>query len=372
MQNQLNIGYPILLLVATVAAFFGLIWANSSFLPQSFGQADFALGWTASYSWLINGQSPYNPTMLTQVQQMTGNIAGATIADPVFVYPMYGILFFGPFTLIHYPAARITWMILIEICFMLLVVFSIRLTRWKTSYWETGIVILLLMVWFNGASSIFSGQFDIITSLLLVVALFLILQKQDVGAGFLLALATVKPDTSLLLVIYIIVWSLFSKRRRLFWSIWVSICFLLVITILLFPQWPLQWLQIMVPSLGQMNIYQTALSLIARAMPGVRTPLNVVLHGIVLIFMLIGWIKSIKKDDNLFLWTALMTLAVTNLVGYRVNISYSILLIPCLFLIFQSLARKVGTWSENCLLDHPGFDYYRFLDLLCICNQANR
>lgn len=364
MQNRLKIGLPILLLFAVIAAVFGLFWGNNKYLPKSFGQADFTLGWTASYSWLIRGGSPYDSSVINDARTMTGISQGTVIDDPAFIYPLFGALFYSPFTLVNFQAARVLWLVIIEIVFIFLVVLSIRLTKWRMSYWETTVVVLLMFIWFNGASSLFEGKFDIIIITLLIGALLLILEKQDVGAGFLLALSTVRLDISLLLVIYILVWSIFSGRHRLFLSTAAGLGFMLTTTILLLPEWPIQWLRTMVPSVGHASIYRTALSLIARAFPGISTPLNYFLHGLVIIMLLISWGKSIKKDKNLFLWTAAVTLAVTNLVGYRINTSYTILLLPCLFLIFRvwqdrwEKGGKIAAWIALSLIIIVSWLYY--------------
>ncbi len=263
-----------------------------------------------------------------------------SLNDPAFINPLYSLIFFGPFGLINYGLSRITWLTFIEICYLIFIIVSMNVSEWKVPFWGIGLVILILLVWYNGARSILSGQFIIIPILLMVSALWLIQHNQDVGAGFLLALSTVKPDISFLLVIYVIFWSLFSKRYRLFTSIVASLGFLLAISILLLPEWFLQWFRIMVVSPGQKDLYRTALGLIAQSLPGIKTPLNIVLHASAILLMLFVWAGSMKKDGKLFLWTACMTLIITTLVGYRIDAAYSLALLPGLFLIFR-------VWQER-------------------------
>ena len=346
MQIQRTILFPILVIVLVIAAVLGLGWASGHYLPATMGQSDFALGWSASNAWLIKGISPYDGSVMRDAEQiMSSTAAGAQtrLKDPAFINPLYSLIFFGPFGLIDYGLSRILWLTFIEICFLIFIIISMKVSGWKISIWGSGLVILIFLLWYNGARSVLSGQFIIIPILLMVSALWLIQHNQDVGAGFLLALSTAKPDVSFILVLYVTIWSLFTKRYRLFTSIVASLGFLLAISILLLPEWFLQWFRILVVSPGQKDLYRTALALIAQSLPGIKTTLNIVLHALAILLMLFGWARSMKKDGKLFLWTAFMTLVITNFVGYRIDAAYSLALLPGLFLIFRVWQERWST-----------------------------
>jgi hypothetical protein len=345
LQIQRTILLPILVIVLVIAAVLGLAWARGYFLPATLGQPDFALGWSATNAWLIKGISPYDGSVIQNAGKlMNSEMAGGQtlLNDPAYINPLYSLIFFGPFGLIDYGLSRILWLTVIEICFIFFIIMSLKVAGWKVSLWQIGLVILIFLLWYNGARSVLLGQFIIIPILLMVGALWLIQHNQDVGAGFLLALSTAKPDISFLLVLYVTIWSLFTKRYRLFTSILVTTGFLFIISILLLPEWFLQWFRILVVLPADKDLYRTALSLVAQSLPGVKTPLNIVLHASAILFLLIGWVNSLKRDGKLFLWTALLTLVITTLIGYRIDAAYSLALLPALFFVFR-------VWQERWL-----------------------
>jgi hypothetical protein len=345
LQIQRTILFP-LIIVLVIASVVGLGWAGGHFLPSALGQPDFALGWSASNAWLIKGTSPYDGTVMQNAEKLldpSGAGVQTRLDDPAYINPLYSLIFFGPFGLVNYGLSRILWLTLVEICYLLFIFVSLKISGWRISLLESGIVLLIFLLWYNGARSILTGQFIIIPILLMACGLLLVQHNQDVGAGFLLALSTTKPDISLLLVLYVVIWSLFTKRYRLFTSIVASLGFLFAISILLLPEWFLQWFRILVVSPGGKGLYQTALSLIGQSLPGIKTPLDIVLHAIAGVTIIFGWARSMKKDDKLFIWTAMLTLVITCFVGYRINAAYIIVLLPGLFLIFR-------VWQERWLL----------------------
>jgi hypothetical protein len=335
----------VLLIVLGIGALSGLIWANSTYLASSTYQADFNLGWTASNEWLYSGISPYDLQVSQQAQNMYSTIpTKVKLESTTFYTPMYSILFFSPFGLLDFPTGKILWLTTLEISFFITILLSLKISGWRTSLVGIVIVLVLSIIWYNSTRSIMLGQFTILPLLLMVAAILLILNKQDVGAGFLLALSTSKPDISFLLVVYVFLWSIFTGRKKLTTSLFVSICFLFLISTLLLPGWLLDWFRIMLESANPLHLYHTALSTIARTLPGIKNPLNIILHSMVILLMVIAWIRSMKRDDRLFVWTVGLTLTVTSLIGFRLDLSYSLLLLPALFLIFHGLQER---WKQN-------------------------
>lgn len=206
-------------------------------------------------------------------------------------------------------------------------------------------ITVLCFVWFNSARSIILGQYTIIPITLIVIALALILNQNDVGAGFLLALSTAKPDISFLIIIYVFFWSIFTHRKKLTTSMFVSFAFLWLVSELLLPNWIAQWFTIMVRSFEPLHIYHTAISVLARSLPGIKNPINIILHAFLIVLLIIAWVRGMRSDKKVFIWTSLLTLSFTALLGFRVDASYPLLILPAVFLIasvWQARWKLVG------------------------------
>ena len=77
-------------------------------------------------------------------------------------------------------------------------------------------------------------------------------------------------------------------------------------------------------------------------MPGVSRQVNLFLNVIFVGYLLLEWIMSWRKDIRHFIWTALLTLVVTNLVVIRTATTNYLMLLPALFFIF---ARWEERWK---------------------------
>ena len=72
--------------------------------------------------------------------------------------------------------------------------------------------------------------------------------------------------------------------------------------------------------------------------------------------MLLEWILAWGKDERWFRWTALMTVVITNLVGYRTATTNYMMMLPALFLAFSlweqrwKTGGRVAVWVSLILL----------------------
>jgi hypothetical protein len=60
-----------------------------------------------------------------------------------------------------------------------------------------------------------------------------------------------------------------------------------------------------------------------------------VLHILAGLYLLVEWVLAWGKDQRHFLWTAAMTMVITNLIAYRTATTNYMMLLPVLFLIFR-------------------------------------
>ena len=331
---------PFVLIGLLLAAAIGLTIFNYRFSAQNPGGNDFLARWMGARLWLQEGISPYDEEVSLSTQRM---IYGHP-ADPAqgedknhFVYPLYSMIFFAPFGLMEFTLARAAWMTVLEISLVLLVFVSIRLAGWRVSALTTMVLVLFAVLWYHGIRTLILGQFAGINALLIALALLFIQQKQDVPAGILLALSTSKPQMAVLLVPFVLLWAISTRRRGIISGTLITMVVLLIVSFALIPGWLVQMLMQIAeyPSYTAYAQIDSPLSYIADLMPGIRTTLNGVLHIVAGLYLLVEWGLAWGKDQRHFLWTAAMTMVITNLVAYRTATTNYMMLLPVLFLIFR-------------------------------------
>ena len=138
-------------------------------------------------------------------------------------------------------------------------------------------------------------------TLWIALAILLIWQKQDVPAGIFLAISTSKPQMSYLLIILVILWAVSRGRTGLVVSTIFSWIAIMVVSLLLLNDWPIQLLRQLVAD--DFVIRPSPLSVIASSLPGIEATLNGVLHIVAILYLLIEWYLVWRKDERWFLWT---------------------------------------------------------------------
>ena len=321
------------------ALFAGITYANYRFSLENPGGNDFLARWMGARYWLVNGISPYDERVSQASQMMIyGHLADPSIGEDKnhFVYPLTSMLFFGLFGLMDYLPARALWMSVIELSLIALVIVSIQLVGWKVKPWKAGLLLLFSLLWYPSARTIILGQFAAINALLLTLGLLLITRKQYYVAGFILSLTISKPQMSILLLPYVLIWALSVRNWELWWGVVTGAIIQIGVSIVLMPDWPVQMIRQVLDYPTYTPIAEP-LSIIANGIPALSRPVNIFLHVVFFIYLGYEWIISFGKDLRHFVWTAMLTLVVTNLVIFRTATTNYVMLLPVLFYIFSIL-----------------------------------
>ena len=335
----------ILLILLIVAGLAGLTWANYRFAAQNPGGNDFLARWMGAHKWLLEGLSPYDPQVSLATQEM---IYGRP-ADPAkdedighFVYPLPSMVFFAPFGVFDYPLARALWMTTLELALAALTLISLQLVAWRPSPWQMALMFLFSVLWYHGARTIIVGQFAAIEALLIAAALLFILREQDGLAGFLLALGVAKPQMLYLILPFILLWAYSQRRFRLIWGFLVSSALIFVISLAFIPNWPVQMIWQMLDYPEYSDRIGSLISIITSPLPGIQPQLNAALWIFLWGYLLVEWVLAWKKGPRWFLWTAAMTLVLTNFLTARAATTNYVMMIPALILIFRVWVERWG------------------------------
>jgi hypothetical protein len=348
LQNSRKSLLLAVLIIFGVAGLLGLTLANYRYSVENPGGNDFLARWMGARYWVMQGISPYDEQVSFATQDMIyGHPANVSEGEDKnhFVYPMTSMIFFAPFGLLDYPAARPIWMTILEVSLIALAIIGLRLSDWSPSIWMFGVIMLFSMFWYHGLRTIIVGQFAAIEAILIIGSLYLIKNDQDLIAGFLLALATSKPQMAFLIIPFVLLWS-FSRRRWEIWiGFWIALIILLASSLILLPSWPLEMFRQLLNYPSYTNI-GSPLSIISGSMPGIQRQVSYFLHGIAAFYLLVEWVLAYKKDDQHFIWTGMITLVVTNLVALRTATTNYVILLPALLLMFRVWIDRWGKLGE--------------------------
>lgn len=345
-NNRQAIILVIAIIVASLLTVGALTWGNYQYALKNPGGNDFLVHWMGTRVLMVDGISPYSDAAALKIQTMAyGHPAQAGEHLLRVAYPLYSIVVFVPFALItDFTIARAVWMTFLEICLLGLAISSMRLVRWKVSPLKLAILLLFSVLWFHGTRPIINGNVVILVAALIVAGLLAMKNDADELAGVLFAFATIKPQVVALFLVFIIFWSFYKRRWRLIAWLLGTLVILVISATILIPSWILQ-------NLREIWIYPsynpagTPGAAFAAWYPGIGIRLGWMLTGILALLLMIEWTVSRRLEFRGFLWTAMLTLTVSQWIGIQTDPGNFIVLLPALFLVFSLLEerwRRIG------------------------------
>lgn len=319
----------------------------------------FAIPWAAGRGWLLEGISPYADDV-TQIANHTLSESTYQAQLPeieVLTDPILNLVFILPFSLIPYEISRAIWVTAILLCIGLIGYFGLRLSGWKISFPERIGMIALVVLWFPGIQTIIMGQSSPIIILLILVGISAILSEQDTLAGFVLALTFGSLPTTALILLLILVWSISRRRWSIIASFFFGLAFLFIISLMLLPSWPLDWLGVLLNTYQNWDWVRTPVMDLAALLPGIANYLSIALHAVLGIYLIALWITLLGKSDSEFTWNALALLVVAYLFHIQSSIHQLLIVIPALFLVFR-------LWSERWRVFGHGLSWLLMLGIV--------
>jgi len=345
-NNNIKYAVVMILIIIIIGV---LTLVNFQFSKQNPGGNDFLARWNGAHEWLINGNDPYTNQVSDVAQKMIyGRLANPLKGEDVahFVYPIYSMLFFAPFALMDYTLARAVWMTVLELAMVALTFISLRLSGWKIKPISLAGILIFSILWYCSVRTIILGQFSGINALLILISLLCIKSEHDQVAGVLLALSTSKPQMSYLLIIFVIFWAIRSSRHRIWISFFVAMIIMTVVGWLLLPGWPIGWIQQLMNYPGYTDRIGSIISIIAGVTPGIKDQVSTGLLIVFYVYMVFEWLRTRGNDIPTFLWTAYITLVITNFVAYRTATPHYVALLAPIFLVSKVMGERWGTFGK--------------------------
>jgi len=332
----------------------GLVWANYHFCAQNPGGVDFLAPWIRGRSFMMEGISPYTEIVDLRVQKaIYSRPAQGDEPRASGLYPLYSFFLFAPFsTISNYILARALWMTLLEISLIVIAFLALLLVEWRPRKWLLTVYLLFAALWYHGICAVVNGDAIIVVTLLLTGTLLAIKHKRDKMAGFLLAYATIEPKSTLLLILLIMFWSISQRRWKIVGWFVGGLVALIVTGMIFIPNWIIQniWTILRYPSYTQVGTLSNVLS---GWMPGIVLYLK---WGIPLVFgsvLLWEWWAARDKNFEWFLWTASLTLVISQWIGIQTDPGNFVFIFFALVLVLSGWDKRwkrFGKWIDLTIL----------------------
>ena len=227
--------------------------------------------WMGARELLLHGRDPYSPEVTRDIQAgyYGRPLDPSRAEDPRdqqgFVYPVYVVFLLAP--TVHLPFHSVQ-----RACFWILLSLTVatvplwlRVLRMRLPLWVQASVLGFLLGSLAFVQGLKLQQISLLVAALIAAALALLVAEYPIPAGILLALATIKPQLVVLLLLWLGIWTAGDWRRRYRWlaSFVVTMAILLAAS----EWWSPHWIFRFWHALGEYQKYTGAVPVLDQLIP---------------------------------------------------------------------------------------------------------
>ena len=337
-------GWKIIVFAAVfLVLFVGGILLQYQFVQQFPGGVDSVPRWVGVQAWVSEGLDPYSDEVTLRSQIMVNNRPALPGEDKLkFAYPFFVVFYYLPFIWLDFNLARAIWMVILEASLGAIALLGFKSYHWSPPPWLVVLTIVWVVLFYHGARTIILWQFAGITAVLIALAIWAIKQHYDILAGVALALASPKPQMVFLLMPLVGLWGLTARRWKITAAMSVTMAVLVGLSFLFLPTW-LSEMQGQVADYTTYTYIGSPMNILTTIVfPFLGAPVETVLDGILVIWLLWEWWQVRISDEGRFDWVLALTLVVTNLIVLRTATTNYVMMLPALFYLFAGFARAKG------------------------------
>lgn len=328
------------MLVIFIAVLVAYTWATWHYFTAPIpGGNDFLTHYGAWEEYIRNHNSPYSEEAALHTQRLIyGRAARPGEDQNRMVYTFYSIFLHGPFVFIGYALARAIYMTLLQAALMAGVVMTVWLVKWRQPIWLAGITLAWALLYYPEGRGIILGQFAIFGFFSLAGSLYLLHRKQDLCAGMLLVLSTIKPTLVFLVIPFLLIWALVRRRWRFLAGFSGLLAVLVAVSFIMLPSWLSEWVS-RITFYSDYTVGQSPVWLLTRSViPALGEVGELVISLGLMAGMLWSWWLALRPGGAAaFYWALGVTLVVSSLIVPRsATTNYVLMLIPTLW-IFAAL-----------------------------------
>jgi Glycosyltransferase family 87 len=306
--------------------------------------------WLGARELLLHHRDPYRPEITREIQTgyygrpLDPNHADDPKDEQGFAYPVYVVFFLAPTIGLPFPVVQTGFRWLLVVVTLVSVPLWLRVLRWHPSAAVTAILIILTFGSYAVVQGIKLQQLSLVVSGLIAGCAAALVAGHLALAGFLLALATIKPQLALPMAAWLVLWAIsdWHRRRPFIWSLGVTIAILLAASEYILPGWMGRFRDAVAAYCQYTGGAGSLLDVLATPVLG-----KIMAGGAVIAIAGVGWqLRRVTNDSVVFSTMLALVLAITLVIVPSFAPYNQILLLPAMFLIASAWGNL---WSRNWL-----------------------
>jgi hypothetical protein len=313
--------------------------------------------WVTSLEWQQHRSDPYSAEMTREIQSglygrpLDPNRPGDPKDLRMFPYPAFADILFWPVAELPFVVARVVFVCLLVLLtaasvWLWMQALGLRFSR----HW---MVILLLLVFgsFPVLEGLYAGQVGLLVACLLAASILALQRGKSLLSGVLMALTTIKPQVTLLAILYLLFWSSSHWRRgcRFCAGFFATLLLLVGAALAVWPHWIQSWTHVVLLYHGYNA--PPLLTTVVDLLLGRGTTGSVsqgLTAALLIVAAILAWRNRSAASDSLEFWFTLsLLLAVTTIALLPGQAIYDhVILLPGILM----LASRWRQWSANWVL----------------------
>jgi hypothetical protein len=301
--------------------------------------------WLGAREGLLHGRDPYSTQVTREIQSgfygrpLDSQNSSDPTARESFVYPLYVVFLLAP-TLtwpFHIVVEVFRWTLLA--CIACSVVLWFNALKIRLSWLVRLAVMLLTVASYPAVEEYFQQNLTALAIFFLAAAAAAAMRNWLTLSGFLLALATVKPDTTGLLILWFLLWAYgdWKLRKRLAWSFAGTMIALVISAEAVLPGWVSRFAN----AVREYPAYGTDPTILRVLLPAWLADS---LEAVLIVFLIgICWRRrKVAVDSEQFGWALAWVCGVTLVILPKLAAYNQLLLIPALLVLARHYTKPLG------------------------------
>jgi len=227
--------------------------------------------WLGARELLLRGRNPYSSEVTREIQigyygrALDPSRPGDPKDQQAFAYPVYVVFYLAP--TVHLPFAvvqRVFVWVLISLTIASALLW-LRVLGWRLPWWGQFSAAAFLLGSLATLQGLKLQQITLFVAPLIAVAVLLLVRGRATLAGMLLAVATIKPQLVVGLIVWLVIWTLGNWKARLRWALSFAVAWIVLAAAaeLLLQHWIPQFLH----AVGEYQSYTGAVPLLDNLLP---------------------------------------------------------------------------------------------------------
>ncbi|HEY4387225.1 MAG TPA: glycosyltransferase family 87 protein, partial [Ktedonobacteraceae bacterium] len=216
---------------------------------------DFYPIWLTSRELLMHGRDPYSNEVTKEIQAgLYGRSLDAhKVDDPpddyrTFAYPLYADFLFFPFAYVPFTTVRLILAILLPMISIAAIFIWLRALCISFSWFSFAFISILTLSSYPLLEALIAEQAGILVWALAGASVLAVRKERYKQAGAFLALATIKPQMVVLLIVWLAAWAVadWHNRKPLLWTFLSLQVLLWGAGEIVLPGWFSEWVHVLV------------------------------------------------------------------------------------------------------------------------------